>query len=313
MVPEACAAGELPYAVHECPAPSNFLLTAPSRSRYKRELRLRVDTTAAGPLHPFADWPLAVVFLVPPTMEGIMSRFSRCVTAGLAASLTVASGCGKDPSDPPSATQSFPVTPPTKSNPNASYTVSGVAFEHTSTGQHPIAGVPLRIHSAASGGIFLDVTTDADGRYVASQVRAGAVSIAPALTSGYFAPCPSGTDALAGHATFDVHIVSAALLSATGAPPSLPTTSIYASGTVYEVTTAGMQPVAGAFVELGWSANDVSYSTTLTDASGRYLVCTTPPGTGTDVYSPLAVSKDGYVPRSLQVSLGGTTRARTFS
>jgi hypothetical protein len=230
-------------------------------------------------------------------MEGTMSRFLRRVLAGFAASLTVAVGCGKDPS---SATPSFPIT----HNPQASYTVSGVAFEHTATGQHPIAGVPLRIHSADSGGIFLDVTTDADGRYVASQVRAGAVSIAPALTSGYFAPCPPGTDALAAHTTFDVHIVSAALLSATGAPRSLPTSAIYFSGTVYEVTTAGTQPVAGAFVQLGQSANDVAYSTTLTDASGRYLVCTTPPGVGTDVNIRLAVSKDGYVPGSLQVAGG---------
>jgi hypothetical protein len=226
-------------------------------------------------------------------MEGTMSRFSRCVTAGFAASLMVASGCGKDP---PSAT-------PTMSNRQASYTVSGVAFEYTSSGRRPIAGVPLRIHlwSTASGGIFLDVTTDANGRYVASGVGAGAVSIAPALNSGYFAPCPSGTDVLAGDATFDVHIVSAALLSAAGAPPSLPTTTIYVSGTVYEVTTDGSRPVAGASVELGQSANDVSYSTTLTSASGRYLVCTTPPGVGTDQYMRLGVSKDGYVPGSLQV------------
>jgi hypothetical protein len=162
----------------------------------------------------------------------------------------------------------------------------------------------LRIHSAAAGGIFLDATTDANGRYVASRVGAGAVSIAPALSSGYLAPCPSGTDVLHADANFDVHIVSTALLSAAGAPPSLPTTNIYVSGTVYEVTTDGTQPVAGASVELGQSANDVSYSTTLTNASGSYLVCTTPPGVGTDVYIHLGVSKDGYVPGSLQV-MGG--------
>ena len=230
-----------------------------------------------------------------------MSRFSRCVTACFAASLTVASGCGKDTS---SATPSFPVTTPTTSNPQASYTVSGVAFEHTSTGRRPIAGVPLRIHLAASGGMFLDVTTDANGRYAASRVGAGAVSIAPALNSGYFAPCPSGTDVLVGDATFDVHIVSTALLSAAGAPPSLPTTNIYVSGTVSEVTTAGAQAVGGALVELGESANDVAYSTTLTNASGGFLVCTTPPGVGTDQYMRLSVSKDGYAPGSLRV-MGG--------
>jgi hypothetical protein len=230
-----------------------------------------------------------------------MSPFSRCVTAGFAASFTVAAGCGEDP---PAATPSFPVTTPTTSNPQAFYMVSGVAFEHTSTGQRPIAGVPLRIHSAASGGTILDVTTDANGGYVASPVRAGAVTITPGLNSGYVAPCPSGTDALASHATFDVHLVSTALLSAAGALPSVPTTNIYVSGTVYEMTTNGTQPVAGASVEMGQSANDLSYSATVTNALGHYLVCTSPPGVGTDVYIRLGVSKDGYAPGTLQV-MGG--------
>lgn len=230
-----------------------------------------------------------------------MTRLSRCVTVGFAASLTLAAGCGKDPASATSSS-SFPITTPPTSNPNASYTVSGVVFEHTATGQRPIAGVPLRIHSAASGGIFIDVTTDSNGRYT-SRVTAGAVSIAPALNSGYVAPCPSGTDVLAGNATFDVHVVSAALLSTTGAPASLPTSSIYVSGIVYEATSAGMQPVAGAFVELGQST-DLTYSTTLTNASGKYLVCTTPPGVGTDQYIHLGVSKDGYVPGDLKAFLG---------
>jgi hypothetical protein len=229
-----------------------------------------------------------------------MTRLSRCVTVGFAASLTLASGCGKDPSSATSSS-SFPITTPPTSNPNASYTVSGVVFDHTATGQRPIAGVPMRVHSSANGGIVVDVTTDANGGYSA-RVGAGAVSIAPMLNSGYFAPCPSGTDVLAANATFDVHVVSAAVLSTTGVPSSLPLSAIYVSGTVYE-PTAGTPPVANAFVELGQST-DVSYSTTLTNASGKYLVCTTPPGVGTDQYIHLGVSKDGYIPGDLKAFLG---------
>jgi hypothetical protein len=230
-----------------------------------------------------------------------MTRLPRSITVGFAASLMLASGCGKDSASATSSS-SFPITTPPTSNPNASYTVSGVVFDHTATGQHPIAGVSMRIHSAANGGMVIDVTTDASGGYTA-RVGAGAVSIAPALNSGYLAPCPSGTDALAANATFDVHVVSAALLSTTGVPASLPVSSIYVSGTVYEATADGTQPVANAFVELGQST-DLSYSTTLTSASGKYLVCTTPPGVGTDQYMHVGVSKDGYVPGDLKAFLG---------
>jgi hypothetical protein len=230
-----------------------------------------------------------------------MISLLRCVTVGLAATLTLASGCGKDPSSATSSS-SYPTTSPPATNPNASYTVSGIVFDHTATGQHPIAGVLMRIHSGANGGSVIDVTTDSSGRYT-SRVGNGAVSIAPALSSGYFAPCPSGSDVLAQNATFDVHIVSAAVLSTSGVPASLPLSSIYVSGTVYEATTAGTQPVANAFVELGQST-DLTYSTTLTSASGKYLVCTTPPGVGTDVYIGVGVSKDGYVPGDVNAFLG---------
>jgi hypothetical protein len=48
---------------------------------------------------------------------------------------------------------------------------------------------------------------------------------------------------------------------------------------------------------------DPSYSATLTDASGRYLVCTAPRGSGTDQPFTLTVTKSGYAAVSREVFL----------
>jgi hypothetical protein len=102
-------------------------------------------------------------------------------------------------------------------------------------------------------------------------------------------------------ATFDVHMVSTALLSTAGAPSTMPRLgSIWVSGTVFENTAQGKRPVAGVSVQLvdAGPAEDESdprlSSNTLTDAAGRYLVCPPIPGTGTDTYAMIRLRRDGY-------------------
>jgi hypothetical protein len=56
--------------------------------------------------------------------------------------------------------------------------------------------------------------------------------------------------------------------------------------------------VAGALVALGFAPFN---STTLSDSLGRYMLCTAPPGVGTDQLMPLRVEKDGYFPASRYV------------
>lgn len=96
----------------------------------------------------------------------------------------------------------------------------------------------------------------------------GAVTIGPWIEGDYRAPCPPGTDVLNGNATFDVHVVSTTLLSGAGAPASMPKTALWISGVVFERTSEGVRPIAGATVDL---ANDDPerrvISTTLTDAA----------------------------------------------
>ena len=67
--------------------------------------------------------------------------------------------------------------------------------------------------------------------------------------------------------------------------------------------------MAGALVTLG--AGSLGSSTTLSDTLGRYVVCTAPPGVGTDQFMPLQVAKDGYFPTNLNVFGGWDERGVT--
>ena len=67
--------------------------------------------------------------------------------------------------------------------------------------------------------------------------------------------------------------------------------------------------MAGALVTLG--AGSLGSSRTLSDTLGRYVLCTTPPGVGTDQFMPLQVAKDGYFPTNLNVFGGWDERGVT--
>jgi hypothetical protein len=229
---------------------------------------------------PLARCPVAFRFLVVLNMRQLVSRHSRsarrrprffmCLASSLLAA-AAALGCANDspraPTQPPQPPDQVPDSPPVKS-----FTVSGVVFEHTATGRRPAAEVAVRVLSDDNYGVT--TTTDADGRYVAS-VRDTRVSIAPEESEAYMSPCPSGTNWLVdANRTIDVDIVSKAVLLTTGVPDSYPRTSIYVAGTIVEATADRPRPVTGALVALGY---EPVHSTTLTDALGRYVVCTAPP------------------------------------
>ncbi len=204
--------------------------------------------------------------------------------------------------------ESDPVTgpmPPTAPSPTPSaqsaFSVSGRVFEHTSVGARPLAGLRLSVRLLRQGTV-LDVTSDDGGHYEVQGVLADGVTIAPAPETEYYAPCPPGTGVLRSHGAFDVHVVSKTLLSTTGLPASLPVTIIYESGFVFERTSDGTRPVAGATVAFNYY--DTVMSSTLTDELGRFLVCTSPPNTGTDQIAVLHVRKEGYRPASREVRLG---------
>lgn len=187
-------------------------------------------------------------------------------------------------------------------------TVSGTVFELTPLATVPGANVALLVRSGlgAQPWLFFATTSDNAGRYSVSGVPAGGISIAAAPGSGYYTPCPAGWDVVRVDRSFDVYVVSGALLPTLplgGVPTS--NSSIWVSGNVYESTSTGTRPVAGATVRLTDDDSDPRVgSTTLTDAVGRYLLCPPIPSTGTDVVIPVRVSKEGYAPTSRPVVLG---------
>src|SRR5687768_10704419 len=139
--------------------------------------------------------------------------------------------------------------PTTPQPPQSSLTLSGVVLDHTSKGPLPRANVPLLVRAWESN-VFMEVTSDAMGRYSLRGVPAGAISIAPAGGSGYYAPCPAGWDVVRSDKVFDVHVVSASLLSTAGVPADTPLGIISVSGVVFEQTSQGRRPIAGATVTL---------------------------------------------------------------
>lgn len=222
-------------------------------------------------------------------------RLLCSVAVVLSMSVVAALGCAND--SPRATTEPPPPPVPGPPPPVPSFTISGIVLEHTAGGRRPAGNVVLRVSSVD---LVVTTTSDADGRYSAS-VRGDRVSIAPEESDSYMSPCPSGTNWLVDNRTIDVDVVSKLVLSTTGVPDSYPRTSIYVTGTIIEGSAEGPRPVAGALVGLGFEA---AQSTTLSDALGRFVVCTAPPGSGTDQLIPLRVVKDGYL-RDSSFVLGG--------
>jgi hypothetical protein len=227
---------------------------------------------------------------------------------GLAVGFGVVLGVGLVSCDRTHFPTTFTPAPPAAPTPptQASVTLSGVVFDHTSTGPIPRANVPVLVRAGQSNFVFMEVTSDAVGRYSVSGVPAGSISIAATGGSGYFAPCPAGWGEVRSDRVFDVHVVSAALLSTAGAPAGMPRLgSIWVSGVVFERTPQGTQPIAGAMVNLdGDGADPRIGSTTLTDAAGRYLACPSIPSHGSDTYASVLVTREDYRPASRSALLG---------
>ena len=230
--------------------------------------------------------------------------------SGLLATLSLGlAACG---SYQPPAVPIAPSAPvPQLPAPQPPITLSGTVLEHTGEGPRPLPNAPLIVSIGFSP--YLQVTSDATGRYSISDVPNGAfsngsISIAPAAGSGYYAPCPNG-GVLVRDRPVDVHVVSGTLLSTTGMPASVPLLGpIWVSGKVFESTPQGPLPIAGALVNMGNSDVDLfgvwRGSTTLTDAAGRYLLCPNLPGHGTDTQISIRVRLNGYQPASRPALLG---------
>src|SRR5262249_50231188 len=109
---------------------------------------------------------------------------------------------------------------------------------------------------------------------------------------GYSQPC-GVTFTPTSNTTLDVYLVSNSILSTTGIPASMPIHQTTIVGTVFERMSDGStQGLPGATLiadftgGMGWSPS----ATTVSDDSGRYLLC----GLNSTIGIELNVAKAGY-------------------
>ena len=148
------------------------------------------------------------------------------------------------------------------------------------------------------------MTSDSAGWYLVTEVRPPMAKIEPAADTDYRAPCPTGTVTLSADSMFDLHVASTAVLSSVGTPRSLPypNPALSVTGSIYERTSNETRPVAGATVDL--DNYGFLLSTTLSSAEGRYLLCSFPPGAGTDQSVLVRVRKEGFQPAVAETTHG---------
>jgi hypothetical protein len=204
--------------------------------------------------------------------------------------MLLAAACrGPQPSPvAPSAISSLPAGPPTP----AGVTVRGIVYEVTADGRRPLPGAGVDI-SPEYQSWAPTIVTDADGRFASSAALGTLRSLKIIATKGdYSQPCRMPVqDAQVDH---EVYLVSNDLLSATGAPSSMPIAAPILTGRVFERTSNGEQPVARASITLDFTGGDgwAPSATTITDAAGRYLLCNVVDATGLGIAA--FVRKTGY-------------------
>lgn len=206
------------------------------------------------------------------------------------------------PTDPSPPSQPSPPAPPP-----STFVVRGHVFEHTPSGMRPVAGVPLRVFKGyGQYPEIVDVTSGADGAYEAGVIeRQSFARVQVPPHSSFRAPCPPYAW---GEDRFDVHVVSRAILSTTGIPPSFPTNSLQPSqnfyfrvqGVVTERIGDDARPLPAATVALlhgapGEFGEDTYGADTLADANGRYLLCWVG---NSEISGHVEARKEGYAPAS---------------
>ena len=170
-------------------------------------------------------------------------------------------------------------TPSPLVSPNA--TVTGMVWLHDTGGVKPAANVQLAAWvqsgtegsgTGVSGQRTAPTSSGPDGRY-SFTIPTGAFFRLYVDSLAVYQPCVTAI-AATGNTNLDVHsIVDPAKLGA-HLPSELLVNTSTLSGTVFETTALGRQPVPGVRLSLDmfFGLGDVS-ATTLTDSDGRYVLC----------------------------------------
>ena len=213
-------------------------------------------------------------------------------------------GCGASaltptaPSPAPLATVSSPFPPGSLVGPN---TVGGIVTEIAPQGSRPLGGVSVSAwvdlgrfaysYMWANGAR----ATDPNGRYLLANLPDGASVTLQVWKEGYVQQCAAPTFKAAGDTMIDLRVVSKALVSADPASVSPPAAGFRKiTGVVYENSSDGKRPLAGAFVDFE-PFEDFPAALTLTDPQGRYLLCGIPEGTPAKLGASVNINRIAYV------------------
>ena len=117
-------------------------------------------------------------------------------------------------------------------------------------------------------------TSDSQGRYRISGLTGGNRKVI-VQKEGYSQPCRAALNSLQRQRPRYLRRVQRNCLQ-TGLPVSIPITQPVLTGFVFERTSSGVKPVAGAHVSVDFSGGFGGWepsATTMTDAAGRFLLC----------------------------------------
>jgi hypothetical protein len=214
-------------------------------------------------------------------------RFCRLL---IGVSIVLAAACGG--STPVNPVSSTPLPPAPAPPPGPRATISGTVWIHEANGLRPDVNRWMFgwVQQAIVGSTTGQIPTDGNGRFTFTVPLGAQVRLQGSHTDTY-QPCQVVVRA-DGDVTRDIHLVADRQQLGAQIPAELLSNMPFVSGVVYEQTgDSGRMPLADVRVELdglgglGWVA-----ATTLTDASGRYILC----GLADEPSTYLYASKSGY-------------------
>jgi hypothetical protein len=182
--------------------------------------------------------------------------------------------------------------------------VNGLVFD---ANRGPIADAPINlwVQLAQSGYSYWwargPLRSDGTGRYSAVQLPDSSIALW-AAPPGYVQPCAIDID-LRRSVTVDIEVMAEETFDSLSPPRPISAGEPTFTGTIYEDTPSGLQPVPGARV---WAEKfEGASAVTLSDQRGRFFLCKLPPS-GIEII----VTKTGYKTKSVYPV--DTTRSNTL-
>ena len=230
-------------------------------------------------------------------MSSITRNVITRLTVGACLTL-VADGCGSGRASAPSAPTTVSTPDVFGPTPNlvvsGPYTISGVVAESG----RPIAGANVNafVNQGNFGYSYMYVhgalLTDSNGRFAMKSLPAGVRVWFQVNKDGYVQQCAVAPVTLQGDMAMDLALVTKANLTASPWQSAPGLRSV--SGTIVEMTSAGKQPVAGAFVDFE-PLEDFPAAVTNSDAGGRFLLCRLPQSDTVRLGASAGTSRVAYV------------------